>query len=231
MMCNALPAPADTCSPDANRVGPGAPARLPEWLAHLIALVIRCALGRMFAARPCCSALPSWWHDRPDLPLGSAQALAASRRGAFGNAITWMCRRLGIGPGHPDWGYLSRSIVAFGGSVAGFRAGLPACGLQWWENHDIVPGMIGMPTPTPAADAMAVLLLRQAAVDAPPPALHLVSGDAAVAPPPVIRRQVYARAGTGPPTGPPAANYAGVRGLQRTYCLTPGAGAWPAPPS
>ncbi len=155
MMCNSLPAPADTYSPDANRVGPGAPARLPEWIAHLIALVIRCTLGRMFAARPCHSALPSWWHDRPDLPLGSVQALAASRRGAFGNAMAWMCRRLGIGPGHPDWGYLSRSIVAFGGSVAGFRAGLPACGLQWWENHDIVPGMIGMPTPTPAADAMA----------------------------------------------------------------------------
>ena len=86
------------------------------------------------------SALPSWWHDRPDLPLGSAQALAASVRGAFGNAIAWMCRRRGIGPGHQDWPELSRAIVAFGGNVKGFRPGLPACGLQWWENPEIIPG-------------------------------------------------------------------------------------------
>ena len=114
------PAPAEAYAPDANRVSPGAPARLPEWFVHILALLSRIARAWALAAdggrsRP----VPSWYYERPDLPLGSAQALAASVRGAFGNAIAWMCLRRGIGPGHPDWPELSRAIVAFGGSVKG----------------------------------------------------------------------------------------------------------------
>ena len=142
--------------------------------------------------------------QRPDLPLGSAQALAASVRGAFGNAIAWMCLRRGIGPGHPDWPELSRAIVAFGGSVKRFRAGLPACGLQWWENPDIIPGMIGEAVATPAATATAVLLSRLDVVDVPPPALIVAAAEVghAVSTAPV--RPVLARVTTGPPTGPPS---------------------------
>ena len=99
MMCDPLTNPAGAGSPDADRAGSDASSRLPEWVVHLIALVIRFMLERMLAACSAHSRLPSWWHDRPDLPPGSIEALAASIRGPFGNAIAWMCRRRGIGPG------------------------------------------------------------------------------------------------------------------------------------
>jgi hypothetical protein len=226
MMSNALTAPADAYSPDADRDGTGASGPLPEWLVHLMALVIRFIVEHSLAARTRRFRLPSWWHYRPDLPPGSVQQLAASRRGAFGNAIAWMCRRRGIGPGHPDWPELSRAIVAFGGSVAGFRAGLPACGLQWWENPSIIPGMSGEISATPAAGAMALLLSRQGLADTPAPALTIVSAEPEPAVLPAPRRHVLARATTGPPTGPPS-----LRGHQLCHACTTGAGSRPAPPS
>jgi len=204
MMRDPLTTPAGACSPDADRAGPDASARLPEWVVHLLALVIRCMLERMLAACSRRSRLPSWWHERPDLPAGSAQALAASGRRAFGNVIAWMCRRRGIGPGHPDWPALSRAIVANGGSLQGFRASLPACGLQWWENPNVMPGMVGETTAAPAATAMGLLLSRQAAAAAPSPAPHVLPAAAEPARLPAIRRRVFARTATGPPTGPPA---------------------------
>jgi len=205
MMCDPLTTPAAAGSPDADRAGPDASARLPEWVVHLLALVIRVMLERMLAACSRRSRLPSWLHERPDLPAGSAQALAASGRGAFGNVIAWMCRRRGIGPGHPDWPELSRAIVTNGGSVQGFRTGLPACGLQWWENPNVMPGMIGESTAAPAATAMASLVSRQAVADAPPPAPNVVPAATEPARPPAFRRRVFARTATGPPTGPPSA--------------------------
>ena len=119
MMRDPLTAPADAASPDADRAGPDAPAPLPEWVVHFVTLLIRLILQLSLAARSRRARLPSWWHERPDLPAASAQALAASVRGEFGTAIAWMCRRRGIGPGHPDWPYLSRAIVAFGGGRSG----------------------------------------------------------------------------------------------------------------
>ncbi len=189
---------------DAKGSGPSASAPPPGSLVDLIGLVIRCLLKSIWAAclRP--YRVPAWWHDRPDLPLGSVQALAASIRGAYGNQIAWTCRRRGIGPGHPDWPELSRAIVAFGGSLEGFRAGLPPCGLQWWDNPHVVSGMIGEAAATPAATAMALLLSRQARADAPPPAPELVPAEASPAPLSFIRRSISLRAATGPPTGPPA---------------------------
>jgi hypothetical protein len=198
-----LTAPADAASPDADRDGPD--VRLPEWVVHLLALVIRFILLCRIAAHSRRARLPYWGHDRPDLPPASAQALAASARGAFGNAIAWMCRRRGIGPGHPDWPYLSRAIMAFGGSIKGARPGLPACEPRWWENPDIMPGMVGDPAARPAAEALASLLSRQAAATAAPPAPTAEPAAARPAPMPAIRRPVLARTtATGPPTGPPA---------------------------
>jgi len=202
MMTDPLTAPVHASSPDADRAGPDAP--LPEWVIRLIALVIRFNLQRSLAARSRRARLPSWWHDRPDLPPASIQALAASIRGQFGNAIAWMCLRRGIGPGHTDWPELSRAIVTFGGSVKGFRPGLPACGLQWWENPDLIPGMIGESVATPAATAMALLLSRQAVAHAPPLAPNVEPAAGEPTPLPAIRRQVFARAATGPPIWPPA---------------------------
>jgi hypothetical protein len=176
------------------------PACLPEWLVHLLALIIRFLLERQLARG---ARLPSWWHDRPDLPPGSAQAVAASVRGAFGNAIAWMCLRRGIGPTHPDWPYLSHTIVSFGGSLNQFRAGMPAWGLHWWEHPEIVPGVTDEIRPTPAADAMARALARQETANTPPPGRTIMPAeprhDRILAP----ARAIFPRATTGPPTGPP----------------------------
>jgi len=198
-----LTIPADAYAPDTDRDGPDAPACMPAWVAYLLALVIRFILVRRLGAHSHYAALAAWLHDRPDLPAGSMQALAASLRGEFGNVIAWMCRRRGIGPGHADWPELSRAIVMFGGSVKGFRPGLPARGLHWWENPNIVPGMIGETAARPAATAMASLLSRQAMAEASPPASYVVPAAAAPAVLPAIRRQVFARTAIGPPTGPP----------------------------
>ena len=173
MTHNPLPPPADACAPDTDRAGPDAPARLPEWLVHLIALVIRFILQRSFAESSRHAWLPSWYNYRLDLAVRLG---AATRR-----VETWRVRqrhRLSVPPprhrpSHPEWPSLSRAIVAFGGSIKGFRRGLPACGLQWWENPDIVPGILGATACPPAADAMALLLSRQTVADTRPPSRKL----------------------------------------------------------
>jgi hypothetical protein len=210
MKSRELSVPADACSPDANRDGTGASARLPEWLVHLIALMIRFVLEHTLAGRSRRPVtLPAWWNYRRDLPSGSVQQLAAARRGHFGNAIAWMCRRRGIGPGHSDWPELRCAIIAFGGSVKGFRPGLPACGLQWWENPQIMPGAIGDIAATPAATALASLLSRQQVAGTPAPPANVVRSAARHVPlpcPSLSRGRPtnsWRLDSTGPPTGPP----------------------------
>jgi len=201
-------APAKAYAPYDYRAGPD--ARSAEWLAHWLALLIFFLLDPFNAVRLLRSGrLTSRWHDRPDLPAGSAQDEAASIRGSFGSAIAWMCLRHGIGPGHPEWPELSRAILAFGGSLKRFRAGLPPLGLQWWENPNVVQGFIvGIGAPASATAATDALLQRQAAAEAPAPALHVVQAEAAHARSPASWsaasvRQIFARAGPGPSTGPP----------------------------
>ena len=224
-MCNLLTPPAEAFLPDADR---GGPVHSLERLVRCIALLILFLHDPLKAVRLLRSGrLWSWHQDRPDLPPGSAQAEAASIRGQFGTAIAWMCRRHGIGPGHPEWPELSRAIVAFGGSLAGFRAGAPACGLQWWENPNIVPGT-GAGFSAPAA-ASASLLPLDAIASAAAPAPNAVQGAVAHARLPAswvsaAGRHVFARAGPGPPTGPPC-----CPGLPTLSCLTHGAEARSAP--
>jgi hypothetical protein len=197
-------APAEAYSPGANRVGPDASPRLAEHFVRFLVLVGLLVREYWLAFRDYRTGrLPSWWHCRENLPPGSVQQLAASIRGEFGNAIAWMCRRRGIGPDHPDWPEIRCAIIAFGGSVKGFRPGLPACGLQWWENSRIVPCAIGDVPATPAADAMARLLSRSDGALAPPPARVVPSAAPMHAGSPAPQRRVLARASTGPPTGPP----------------------------
>ena len=233
-------APAIAYVRNTDRAGSDARAQSPEWLVRWLALLILFLLEPFNALRLLRSGrLPSYWQDRQDLPPGSAQAEAASIRGPFGTAIAWMCRRYGIGPGHPDWPELSRAIVAFGGSLEGYNFSAPACGLQWWENPNIVPGMIAGFSAPAAATAS---LLQQAVANALLPASSATQAEAAHARLPAScrlpaswvpaswlsasGRHVFARAGPGPSTGPP-----GWPGLLTLSCLTHGAGAWPAPPS
>jgi hypothetical protein len=203
-MHNPLTFPAKDYLPDADRDESG---ELPEWLVHFVAMLILFLLEHARAVRARrCRRLQAWPDHRPDLPAGSAQSEAASIRGPFGRAIAWMCRRHGVGPGHPAWPELSRAIVAFGGSVERFRAGTPALGLQWWENPNIVPGYVpGFGAPAAPA---ATLLEQQAAANPLPPAPHAVPAEAAHARSPASWlsasvRQVFARAGPSPSTGPP----------------------------
>jgi hypothetical protein len=133
-MVAATASPAQVYPPYANSAGPDASVRSPEWLVHWLAQLMFFFLEPLKAFRLLRSGRmgSSWWHDRPDLPAGSAQAYFASVRGEFGNSIRCMCIRHGIGPGHKDWPEVSRAIVAFGGSLEGFRAGAPPKGLLWW---------------------------------------------------------------------------------------------------
>jgi hypothetical protein len=214
--------------PDANRAAREARDQSPERLARYLALLILFLLEPWNAVRLLRSGrlasflYPAWWHDRPDLPAGSAQAYFASVRGAFGNSIRWMCLRHGIGPGHKDWPELSRAIVAFGASLDGFRAGAPPCGLLWWENPGVIPGVVLVPgfgAYAPAPAARIALLEQQAIASAPPPAPNAMPAEPAHARLPASRlpaswlaasvRQVFARAGPCPSTGPP-----GCPGLQ-----------------
>jgi hypothetical protein len=229
-MQDPLTVPADAFVPDANRAGADGSPQLPEWLVHFLTLVMMFLLEHAHAARlRRARRVRPWWHDRPDLPAGSIQGLAAAIRGPFGRSIASMCRRHGIGPGHKDWPELSRAIVAFGGSLKGFRAGAPATGLFWWENSNVVPGLscsLGAPV-----SATAALLQRQADANPLPPTPDVMQAEATHAGfpaswMPVSWRQVFARAGPSPSTGPPGC----PRGLRNMSCLMHGAGAWPAPP-
>jgi hypothetical protein len=214
MTSDPLAPAAEAGSPDRDRAGPDASAHLPEWLVHLIALVIYCMLQhayeRALAGRPRrCARLSSWCHDLPDRPAPSAQALAAAKRRAFVNAIARMFRRNGIGPAHPDLPEQSRAQVRFGGSPKGARPGRPTRERQWWDNLGIVPGMTGKTVATPAATAVASLLSPQAAA-APSPAPKAVPAAARHAPLPASWLSEYWPTdswrlhSTGPPTGSPA---------------------------
>jgi hypothetical protein len=215
MMRDPLTTPADADSPDADRAGPDASARLPEWLVQLIATLLHTMLRCMRAARWRNARLRAWCHERPDLEPGSGQHLAAVIRGAFGNSIAWMCLYDGIGPGHRDWPALSRAILAFGGSLRAFdpgRRGRPAMGQPWWGNPYVMPGVAAPQREIPAAGALAALLERDAAdgASAPAGAAAPVPHAAAArepepdsAPIPTSWRSPIARVAIGPPTGPP----------------------------
>jgi hypothetical protein len=81
--------PAEAYAPARKRARRHAPEPMPASLAEFLTLLIRflraCITG--YVRR---SGLHAWLHERPDLPLASAQALAASVRGHFGNSIAWM---------------------------------------------------------------------------------------------------------------------------------------------
>jgi hypothetical protein len=215
-MCTTRTAPAEAYSPDADRAGPAAFAPPPEWLIRLLVLLIMFLIEhvRAFRERRRRPGLPSWWITRPDMAPGSTQELAASVRGSFGTAIAVMCRQWGIGPGHKDWAYVSRTILAFGGSLQGLDGRKHP--QPWWETPEIVPGMIR--ADTDAKPTAASLLAGQIAADAQSPVPNAaptcakpicaepICAERAYARPvlsPAFWWLILARTGTGPPIGPP----------------------------
>jgi hypothetical protein len=212
-MCDRQPVPADAYSPDADRAGRGACAPPPEWVVAFVARLLLFVLRHLAAFRQRGVApTPSWWMHVPEYAPGSTQAYAAALRGPFGNLITTMCWLDGIGPGHQDWGYISRTILAFGGSLKpldGHKHPRP-----WWNSREILPGMFdGLPEQPIAASPLAQRLAADALSPVPAPeraaAAHAPADEACLASTllPAFWRRVLARAGTGPPvrgdTGPP----------------------------
>ena len=204
------PVLAHAYAPFADGVRPEARPQSREWLVHWLALLLFFLHEPLKAFRLLRSgrAGPAWWHDRPDLPAGSAEAYFASVRGHFGNSIRAMCIRHGIGPGHKDWPEVSRAIVAFGSSVEGFRAGTPPKGLLWWENPGVIPGVVLVPGFSAYAPAPVALVARLVAADAPAAGAEGRTGrgracafGCIVAA--GVWADVFARAGPGSATGPP----------------------------
>ena len=236
-MRNTLSPPAEAYAPDEDRAGPEGTAQMPEWLVQLLTRLILFMLKHYLAGRSRRGhRRPPWWLDqsRRDLPPGSAQAEAAVDRGPFGRSIAWMCRCRGIGPGHADWPELSRAIVAYGGSLKGFRAGAPAIGLLWWENPYIIPGMIGEAAAPPTAEAIALRLARRAVAETLAPMLNAeadAAGHGSLASVWVAAASLrgFVRPGTGPPTGPPAAWVSSCLGLPTLSFVMHGAGTRLAP--
>ena len=147
MMCNPRPAPAHACSPDTVQDGIVASARLQQWLAHLIALLVRFIVERSQTGRSRrVIRLLSSCNNRPDLPPGAAQQIAVAPCGQRGKASARMCLRRDIA--HPNPPEICSAIIARGRSVPKVRSSRPrhrrhrpayrrhrsACGLQWRES-------------------------------------------------------------------------------------------------
>jgi hypothetical protein len=212
-MRDPLTTPVEAYAPATDRAGPDASAPSPEWLVRWLALLIFFLTEPLSALRVLCSGrLPLLWRDdRPDLPAGSAQSearvdprLVRHRDRLDVPPPRYRARASGVAE-------LSRAIMAFGGSLAGYRFDAPPCGLQWWENPNIVPGM-GAGFSAPAA-ATASLTQLQDAASAPTPPPNAMQAEASHARLPAswlpaswlpaTARHVFARAGPGPPPGPP----------------------------
>jgi len=216
---------AEACSPDANRAGQVASDRLAAVFLEFLTLFIRRMLRQCLPPRA--RLMPSWWVTLPDCVPGSTQELAASIRGPIGHAMAHMCRYCGFGPGHQDWPYLRRSILAFGGSLRGVDGRLHP--RPCLETHWVIPAVVGPDAPsTPTA---ASLLARRLAVAEPlPPPQPLLVDAAGPAVSPAPLRPVRARAATGPPTGPPRGWAPPIPAPPIPFGFTNGASTWPAPP-
>ena len=200
---------AEAYSPDANRAGQDASARLPERLAHLLRLLVLCVVDCMLAVRPGRARLaPARVHDRPDLPPGSAPALAASPLGSVGTAIAWTCRRFGMLRGHPDWPEVSRApvVVLYRGVPRQLRRAARRC-------PDRSVAMAGQPRPhsendyRPArtaawypgiAAAIASLPPRLPVAESPAPAADDMPGGSALVLAAAARPRSSAHFGAGP---------------------------------
>jgi hypothetical protein len=197
-------APAEASAPDPDRADADSPDLMPEWLAYLIALVIVFLLEQFQAARQrhARRSVPRPV-GRPARPRDSAQPPAAAIRGQPDHVSARTRRGRGVAPECAD---LSRMRTALLEKLR--QSDVDPAVLSQLEALGIVPGPIGPDTaaaPTiPVPSPLRVANIRHAPRRfAPAGRQHAVS--------PTQWRQI-ARAGTGPPTGPPA-----VSGCQSCY--------------
>jgi hypothetical protein len=187
-------APAEACAPDPYRADPDSPNLLPEWLAYLIALVIVFLLEQFLILRQ--RNVRRAASRRVGRPGDSAAAPAPAIRSQSGHVTA--CTRRGHGV-TPEWADLSRARTALLEKLR--QSDVDPAVLSQLEALGIVPGLPDPDTAaTPNAPVPSPLFMANRRPSAP------ISEPArtrhAVAPTPW--RRMFARIGTGPPTGRPA---------------------------
>ncbi|HEY1931933.1 MAG TPA: hypothetical protein VGG99_07980 [Acetobacteraceae bacterium] len=188
--------PAEAYAPDPDRADPDSPDLMPEWLAYLIALVILFLLEQFQAIRqrhpPRPASRPA---GRLPLPQDSAQPPAPAIRSQSSDPTARTRRSRGVAL---DCSELSRTRAALLEKLR--QSDVDPAVLSQLEALGIVPGPIGPDTATAAAPALTPLCVAKIRRNprrlAPAIPQHAVS--------PTSWQQIPARAGTGPPTGPPA---------------------------
>ena len=208
-MVTRSPLPAEAYLPDADRGEPDESLQVPMWVIHCLARLIILVLAHVYGLRIDDEGrLVPVGQDGQNFPVGPVQAGAASIRPSFRNSIVWMCHCHGIGQGREDWRDLSRTIMEFGGGVDWCAADGLVSWLAGRENACVAPGKShGLGTQTGS------LLALLAVATARPPASNETHASAAqgrlpasclaASWLPASVRQVFARAGPGPSTGPP----------------------------
>ncbi|HEY1935982.1 MAG TPA: hypothetical protein VGG99_28585 [Acetobacteraceae bacterium] len=174
---------------------------MPEWLAYLIAVVILFIIEQLLAIqqRPA-RRRASRPVARPALPRDSAQPSAASIHTQSAATTARTRPHAGVAPGS----------LTLAGALAALRdklqdsADAPAVWSQL-EAMGIVPGPLDPNTAaTPAAPVPSP---RRVATNIRRAALRSTPSGARHAEAPAFARHSFARAGTGPPTGPPAVSH------------------------
>jgi hypothetical protein len=208
-MVTPSPVPVEAYFPDADRGEPDETCQVPTWVIHLLARLIIFMLEHVYGL--CLDdegRLVPVGQDGQNLPMGLVQANAASIRNPFRSSIVWMCHCHGIGQGQENWQELSDVIMAFGDGVDGFAADVPVSWLPWRDNACVVPAKSnGFGTQAASLSALLAVatVLPPASNETHAKHAHgkLPASCLAASWLPASVRQVFARAGPGPSTGPP----------------------------
>ena len=200
-MCAQRPAPADAYAPDADRDGPDASKAPPEWIVHLLALIILFVLRQWVALRS--RRAPRRPAHKPEQPIQPAEAKPASEprnRDELEQFVTHMVRHFGRKMRAQGESELLPATATTGDSAEGAspQPSAEAAGVMPGTIHaDAVPTSATIkPRPwRPAANLYP--LVRK---------LALAAGASAMLS--EVRWQVQARVGTGPPIGPPNPDHA-----------------------
>jgi hypothetical protein len=184
-------APAEAYAPDPDRADPDSPDLMPEWLAYLIAVVIVFLLEQFLVARQRRVRRSAARRVGPRaMPRDSTQSLAAAIRTRSDNVTARTRRGRGVTPECAD---LSRARAALLEKLR--QSNVDPDVWSQLEALGIVPGPDTAAAPAPSPHCVANIRSAPRRF-APAGAQHAV---------PLARRwQMFARRGTGPPTGPPA---------------------------
>ena len=199
-MCASPKAATEADAPDADRVGPDAPAPLPDWLLRILVQIVCCLIKAWLALHPRGThAQRSRLADRPSPSPVSGQSANDSISTPLDETIARVCQEQGVSPEDAARAKMARQITAL---INRMRSPDSDPSPQpESEPHEVSADT--MATSNAAAPATSSESPRRVAdtrwrARQPGPAC-----DTRVLVP-VPTRRMFARAGTGPPTGPPA---------------------------